>query len=140
MCRPVAARAAPSPVERPVTMMTVLRGVAAQRAVTTMTYDNAVFSCKTPPPYTLSSNMHLAWLPKPLASVKRYDTSMDVSFLSAMSLDLSISTTISGTQTHSNCSDRSQKLMGGARARTPVCKAAFRKFIIGFDTRLLRND
>lgn len=58
VCRTAVGPAAPSPVERPVTMTTVLRGVAAPRAVTTMTYDNAAFSRKTSPPYTLLPNIH----------------------------------------------------------------------------------
>jgi hypothetical protein len=75
----------------------------------------------------------VAWLPKLLA------TPMDISFFSAMSLDRSTSQTISRTQKHSNHPDWSQKPMGWARARTHVDKAAFWKFVIGFDT-LVRDD
>lgn len=74
-----------------------------------------------------------AWLPKLLAPAKCYAKPTDYSLFSAMSLDLCTSLTISGTQTHSNRSDWSQKPMGWAGAKTYLGKAPFWKFIIGFD-------
>ena len=62
----------------------------------------------------------LAWQLKLLAPAKRYNMPTDVSFFSAMRLDLSTSLTIFLMQTHSNGSDWSHKLMGWARARTHV--------------------
>ena len=76
----------------------------------------------------------VAWLPKLLATTKRYAT--DVSFFSAMTMNLDMNTSlmISRMEIHSRPSDWSQKRMSWARARTHVGKLLFRKFGIGIDT------
>lgn len=78
-----------------------------------------------------SVNYSMVWCTSCLATLPCSATPTDVSFFSAMSLELSTYPTISRMEIHSRLSDWYQKLMGWAKARTYMGKAAFRKFVIG---------